>query len=104
LQFSRYREVWDATYAVITVIARATNDLRDLSRDHGVCVANAVAGVDGQYVHLEVMTRACSKMVDVAEKLESVAYTLRNALSQESPPREVQEEMISQNLDDPGWV
>jgi hypothetical protein len=31
-------------------------------------------------------------------------YTLRNVLSEESQLREVQEEMISWNLDDPGWV
>jgi hypothetical protein len=51
-----------------------------------------------------MMTTACRKMIDVAEKLESVAYTLRNALSEESLPREVQEEMISRSLDDTGWV
>jgi hypothetical protein len=31
-------------------------------------------------------------------------YTLRNVLSKESQLREVQKEMISWNLDDPGWV
>jgi hypothetical protein len=104
LQFSRYREVWDATDLAIAEIARATDDLRGVSREHGVNFANAATGVDGHYVHLSVMTMACRKMVDVVEKLESVAYTLRNALTEESPPREVQEEMISQNLNDPGWV
>jgi hypothetical protein len=80
------------------------DDLKYVSREHGVSFANAATGVDGHYVHLPVMTMACRKMVDVAEKLESVAYTLRNALTEESPPREVQDEMISRNLDDSGWV
>jgi hypothetical protein len=44
---------------------------------------------------MAVMTRACGKMVDVAEKLESVTNTLRNALSEESLPHEVQVEYIS---------
>jgi hypothetical protein len=75
-----------------------------VSREHGVSFVNAATSVDGHYVHLSMMTTACRKMIDVAEKLESVAYTLRNALSEESLPREVQEEMISRSLDDTGWV
>jgi hypothetical protein len=75
LQFSGYREVWDATNSTIVEIARAADNLRDVSREHGVSFANAAISVDGYYVHLSVMTTACRKMVDVAEKLESVAYT-----------------------------
>jgi phage terminase small subunit len=51
--------------SVIVEIARAVDDLRE----HGVSFANAATCVDGHYVHLSVMTTACRKMVDVAEKL-----------------------------------
>jgi hypothetical protein len=51
----------------------SADDLRDVSREHEVSFANVATGVDGHYVHLSVMTMACRKMVDVAEKLESVA-------------------------------
>jgi phage terminase small subunit len=51
--------------STIVEIARAVDDLRE----HGVSFANASTCVDGHYVHLSVMTTACRKMVDVAEKL-----------------------------------
>jgi hypothetical protein len=94
LQLDRYHEVWDAADSAITEGAHDADDLRKVSEEHGVRVAHA-ANVDSRYVHMAVMTRACGKMVDVAEKLESVTNTLRNALSEESLPHEVQEEYIS---------
>jgi hypothetical protein len=66
--------VWDVVDSVIAEIARAADDLSDVSREHGVSFANATTCVDGHYVHLSVMTTACRKMADVADKLESVAY------------------------------
>jgi hypothetical protein len=46
---------------------RAALDLRRVSMEHGVCVTNKAAGVDGRYVHLSVMSQAYGKMNDVAE-------------------------------------
>jgi hypothetical protein len=98
LQYDRYREVYDAVDSAITEMDHLADDLRTVSREHGVRVVN------GRYVHLAGMTRACGKMDIVAEKLENAAKTLRNVLSEASPPHEVQDEMISWSLDDPGWV
>jgi hypothetical protein len=80
------------------------DDLREVSAEHGVRVAKAATDVDGRYVHMTVMTRTCGKMDVVADKLKTVAKTLRKALSEESLPHEVQEEYISWSLNDPGWV
>jgi hypothetical protein len=88
LHYDKYREVYDVADSTITEMDRLADDLRRVSMEHGVRVANA-ADVDGQYVHIAVMTRACGKMDVVAKKLENAAKTLRNALSEESPPREV---------------
>jgi hypothetical protein len=78
--------------------------MRTVSREHGVRVANPTVNIDGRYVHMAVMTRACGKMDAVANKLEDAAKTLRKVLSKESPPREVLEEHMSWSLDDSGWV
>jgi hypothetical protein len=103
-QLDRYREVRDAANAAITEMDHLADDLREVSAEHVVRVAKAAIDVDGRYVHMEVMTRACGKMDVVADKLETVAKTLRKALSEESLLHEVQEEYISWSLDDPGWV
>jgi phosphotransacetylase len=66
------------------------DDLRNVSAQHGVHVAKAVADVDGRYVHMAVMTTACGKIELVAGKLETVDKTLRNMLTEDSPPREAQ--------------
>jgi hypothetical protein len=94
--------VYDAADSVITEMDHLTDDLRTVSWEHGVRVANAATDIDGRYVHMTFMTRACGKMDVVAEELENVAKALRNALFEESPPHEMQEEKISWSLDDPG--
>jgi hypothetical protein len=104
LQLARYRKVWDVADSAIIEMAHAVDNLRKVSREHEVCVANAAADVDGRYVHMVVMTRVCGKMDGVVEKLEIVDKSRRNVLAEESPPHEVQEEYISWSLDDPGWV
>jgi uncharacterized coiled-coil protein SlyX len=38
---------------------------------------------------MAVMTRACGKMDDVAEKLKNVAKSLMDVLASQSPPHEV---------------
>jgi hypothetical protein len=101
LQYDRYKEVYDVADSVITEMDHLADDLRTVSREHGVRDANAITDVDGRYVHMTVMTRACGKMDVVVENLTIVAKTLRNALSEQSPPHKVQEELISWSLDDP---
>jgi hypothetical protein len=81
LQYDRYREVYDAADSMITEMDHLTDDLRMVSGEHGVRVANATVYVDGRYVHLAVMTRACGKMDDVAEKLENAAKTLVRSIT-----------------------
>jgi hypothetical protein len=104
LQFDRFVEVRDGLESALTEMECAAANLRRVSREHGVHVANAIADVDGCYVHMSVMSRACGKMDDVAEKLENVTNRLFNVVHEESPPCEVQEEFISYNIDDLGWV
>jgi hypothetical protein len=104
LHFDRYVEVRDGLQSALTEMERAAADLRIVSREHGVRVANAATDMDVHYFHLSVMTRACGKMNDVAEKLENATSRLFNVLHEESPPHEVQEEYISWNIDDLGWV
>jgi hypothetical protein len=89
-QFDRYREVRDVTEVAITEMDHLADDLRNVSAQHGVHVAKAVADVDGRYVHMAVMTTACGKMELVADKLKTVDNTLRNMLTEDSPPREAQ--------------
>jgi hypothetical protein len=50
--------VYDAVDSTIIEMDHPTDDLRIVSREHGVCVANVVTYVDGRYVHMSVMTRA----------------------------------------------
>jgi hypothetical protein len=104
VQFDRYNKVWDGLDSAITEMAHVAANLRKVSREHVVCVANVAANVDSRYVHMAVMTRACGKMDGVAEKLKNVANSLVNVLAGPSPPHEMQEEYISWNLDDSGWV
>jgi hypothetical protein len=103
LQFNRFREVRDATYDAITEMDHLAADLREVSTEHGDRIAKG-ADVDGRYVHIAHMTRACGKMDVVAEKLQNAVKTLRKALSEEPPLHEVLEEHLSWSLDDPGWV
>jgi hypothetical protein len=87
--------VWDVLDFVITEMAHAAADLRKVSSEHEVRVAHAAADVGSRYVHMAVMSRACSKMDGVAEKLKNVANNLMNVLAGQSPPHEVQEEYLS---------
>jgi hypothetical protein len=77
-------------------MANVVADLRKVTREYGVCVANAATYVNSRYVHMAVMTRPCGKMDDVAK--------VENVMAGPSPPHEVQEEYISWDLDDSGWV
>jgi hypothetical protein len=104
MQFDRHNEVWDGLDYAVTEMVQAAADLRKVTRDHGVCVANAAADVDSRYAHMATMTRARGKMDEVAEKLDNVANSFISVLVVESPPHEMQEEYISSNLDGPGWV
>jgi hypothetical protein len=83
--------VRDVAEATITEMYHLADDLRKVSVEHGVHVVKAAVDVYGRYVHMAVMTRACTKMDVVANKLETAAKTLRKPLTKESPPREVQE-------------
>jgi hypothetical protein len=60
--------VWDAMEAMITEMDHLADDLRQVSVQHGVHVAKAAADVDGRYVHMTVMTTACTKMDLIADK------------------------------------
>jgi hypothetical protein len=91
-QLDRYREGRDAANAAIIEMDHLADDLREVSTKHGVRVAMAAVDVDGRYVHMAVMTRACGKLDVVTDKLETASKTLRKVLSKESPPHEVQEE------------
>jgi hypothetical protein len=104
LQLVRYKEVRDAVEAAITEMDRLADDLREVSADHEIHVAKVAADVEGRYVHMVVITRACGKMGVVADKLKTTAKTLRKAMTKESPPREVVEECMSVSFDDPGWM
>jgi hypothetical protein len=79
---AKYKEVQDASEAAITKMDHLADDLREVSVDHGVHVAKAVADVEGRYVHMAAMTRACSKMDVVAHKLETATKTLRKAVTE----------------------
>jgi hypothetical protein len=46
LQFDRFREVRDAVYDAITEMDHLAANLREVSTEHGVCIAKA-ADVDG---------------------------------------------------------
>jgi hypothetical protein len=94
LLFDRYREVRDVAYDAITEMDHLATDLREVLMKHRVCIAKA-ADVDGQYVNIAHMTRACCKMDVVAEKLQNAAKTLRKVLSEEPPLHEVLEEHLS---------
>jgi hypothetical protein len=48
-------------------MANVVADLRKVTREYGVCVANAATYVNSRYVHMAVMTRPYGKMDDVAE-------------------------------------
>jgi hypothetical protein len=102
-QFKRYSEVRDAAYDVITEMDHLATELREVSTEHGVHIVKAI-DVNGRYVHIAHMTRACGKMDVVTEKLQNTAKTLRKALFEEPPPQEGLEEHISWSLDDQGWV
>jgi hypothetical protein len=67
LQFDKFVEARNGLESALTEMERAALDLRRVSREHGVCVTNKAAGVDGRYVHLFVMSQAYDKMDDVAE-------------------------------------
>jgi hypothetical protein len=71
-------------------------------REHGVHVANIAADVDSRYVHMVVMTQACSKMDNVAEKLKNVTKSLMNVLPGIITAWGL--EYISWNLDDSSWL
>jgi bisphosphoglycerate-independent phosphoglycerate mutase (AlkP superfamily) len=86
--------VRDAVYDAISEMDHLAADLREVSMEHGVRIAKA-ANVDGRYVHMAHMTRACSKMDAVAEKLQNVANTLKKAFFEEPPLHEVREEHLS---------
>jgi hypothetical protein len=92
LQFDKFVEVSDGLESALTEAERVADDLRGVLRKHGVCVANAATDVDGHYIHMSVISRACGKMDDVTEKPKNVTNKICNLVHEESPPREVQEE------------
>jgi hypothetical protein len=106
LQFDRFIEVRNGLESALGEMERAAAELRTMSREHGVRVAKVAADVDGRYVHMVVMSRACGKMDNIVEKLENSANKLFHLVPEESPAREVQEEYFSfnYNIDNLGWV
>jgi uncharacterized coiled-coil protein SlyX len=104
LQFDRFVEVRNGLESALAEIERVAAELRRVLREHEVRVGKVATDVDGPYVYMPVMNRACSKMDDVAEKLKNSANKLFNLVHEESPPREVQEEYASYNINDPDWV
>jgi hypothetical protein len=73
-------------------MANVARQLRRVTSEHDFRVGNTVADFDSRYVHMAVMSRACSKMDGVAEKLKNVANNHINVFAGQSPPHEVQEE------------
>jgi uncharacterized protein YukE len=56
VQFDRYSEVWDGLDSAVTEMAQVAVDLRKVTRDHGVRVANAAIDMDSHYVYMVVVT------------------------------------------------
>jgi uncharacterized protein YukE len=86
VQFGRYYEVQDGLQSAVAEMGKAAAELRKLTRDHGVYVARAAAEVDSRYVHMAVMTQACVKMDEVADKMENVVTRLMDVWAGQSPP------------------
>jgi hypothetical protein len=62
--------VWDRLDSAVTEMANVARQLRRVTSEHDFRVGNTVADFDSRYVHMAVMSQACSKMDGVAEKLK----------------------------------
>jgi hypothetical protein len=89
--------VWEALATTITEMKRCAQDMRKLSSEHQIRDFSPI------HVRYGVMSNACFKYDQIAEKLETVSKKLLEPLAGASPPHEVQEEYVSFNLDDPYW-
>jgi hypothetical protein len=98
LQFDMFDQVWEALNTTISEMQRCAVAMRKLSSDHQIRDFSSI------HVHYGVLSNACFKYDQIEEKLKSVTTKLLDEWCPQSPSHEVQEEYLSFNLDDDGWV